>query len=317
MGPIGTAVAASPVDWGPVAVDPRVAAAVRAAPLVTGVRHVGRVGSTQDEVRRGLADGDGPGWLLVADAQSVGRGRHGRRWEDGPGPLASLRASIALVPPPGPPGWVPLAVGLAVRDAVAGLLGTPTPASASSMAGTPAPARPAVAVKWPNDVVLIAPGASLVVASKCAGVLVERQGDAASCIDVVGVGIDLDWRDADVTGDDARTQRRWVSVAESTDVAPDPVGALVGLIEGLDRWVGALARGGTDAARVIDEVRHACATIGQSVTVVRPGGATITGRASDLDGQGRLVVTTGGGDVTVDAGEVTLAPDASLTEVIP
>lgn len=276
--------APAPRGWGDVVADGRVVAALAAGAVVRAVRPVGRVGSTQDEVRADLARGAAPGTLLVADGQATGRGRHGRRWDDGPTPLASLRVSVAVASPPVAPGWVPLAVGLAARDAVVALV-----------------AARRVAVKWPNDVVLVPPGGDLTDARKCAGVLVERLVDGTASRDVIGVGIDLDWRGA--------PPRPWTSVAEAVGAAVDPALALVALLAGLERWVGALARGGPGPDEVRARVRETCATLGRTVTVARPGGATLTGRAVDLDAAGRLVVATADGPVPVDAGEVTLAPD--------
>ena len=73
------------------------------------------VGSTNAELAR-----DPRVWRVVtAEEQRAGRGRHDRAWTTTPG--TSIAASI-LVPRPAsaPPGWVPLVVGLALRDALSG-----------------------------------------------------------------------------------------------------------------------------------------------------------------------------------------------------
>lgn len=97
--------------------------------------------------------------LLVAEAQTAGRGRLGRAWQATPG--ASLTFSLALpLAPRGAGCWhgLSLAVGLALADAL-----DPQPDDA----------RPQLALKWPNDLWLWdAPGQG----RKLGGVLIETAG---------------------------------------------------------------------------------------------------------------------------------------------
>src|SRR4029453_12363481 len=102
------------------------------------------------------------GVTVVADAQTRGRGREGRRWHLAPG--RGLALSVALFQGCDGPGagTVPLAAGLA-RARAARRLGL------------------AVRLKWPNDV--------LAGARKLCGILCEsrraRERDAV----VIGVGV--------------------------------------------------------------------------------------------------------------------------------
>lgn len=109
---------------------------------------VGSIESTQD-LARGLPVGS----AVVADHQTAGRGRLGRRWEAPP--RTALLASFVL--PFSPLGS--LAAGVAVAEACG----------------------PACRLKWPNDVLLDG--------RKLAGILVEVQGPTA----LVGVGVNLTW----------------------------------------------------------------------------------------------------------------------------
>jgi len=114
--------------------------------------------STQDEAT--ARAGDAP-VLVVADRQSAGRGRSGRRWETAPRAMA---ASLAIRPS----AWHTAAFGrLSLIAALAGraVLGDD------------------VACKWPND--LLREGA------KVAGLLLEAVGDLV----VVGLGVNLWWPD--------------------------------------------------------------------------------------------------------------------------
>jgi BirA family biotin operon repressor/biotin-[acetyl-CoA-carboxylase] ligase len=104
--------------------------------------------STQD-VARGLPVGS----VVVADQQTSGRGRLGRRWDAPPG--SALLASFVLPVRP----LASLAAGVAAAEACG----------------------PSVRLKWPNDLLLDG--------RKVAGVLVERRGERC----VVGIGVNLTW----------------------------------------------------------------------------------------------------------------------------
>lgn len=127
----------------------------------------GEIDSTNAEALRLAAAGEaGPLWI-AAERQSAGRGRRGRRWESAPG---ALFASLLLRPAamrPDAGSAAPLlsfAAALAVCDACADLNRE---------------AAPALAVKWPNDVLLSG--------GKVAGVLLEAVDGALA----VGVGLNL------------------------------------------------------------------------------------------------------------------------------
>lgn len=127
--------------------------------------HYAETGSTQDDARRLAERGKALPLLVVADRQTLGRGRSGRAWETAPRALA---CSLAVRPdwPTASWGPIPLLAGLAAREALAELAGV------------------APRLKWPNDL--------FVGGDKLGGILVEVSGDVA----IVGVGINLWWPDA-------------------------------------------------------------------------------------------------------------------------
>ena len=89
------------------------------------------------------------------------------------------------------------------------------------------------------------------------------------------------------------------------DLTPTREGVLLGVVaavrEGYDAW----QVGGSEAAsRLASSYVAACATVGQDVRVDLPGGTAISGRAVDVDIDGRLVVETGDGVEKVGAGDV-------------
>jgi BirA family biotin operon repressor/biotin-[acetyl-CoA-carboxylase] ligase len=99
---------------------------------------------------------------LVAARQTAGRGRQGRTWFDGAGNFMGSTAVHRRYGDP-PPPTLALLAGLALHEAVAGLL--------------PADARPVL--KWPNDL--------MVGGAKLAGILLEAVGDSV----IVGIGVNL------------------------------------------------------------------------------------------------------------------------------
>lgn len=114
-------------------------------------RYLGTVTSTQD-VLRAWADAPARA-LVVAERQTQGRGRRGRRWES---PAGNLYFSLLLGPDVD--DWLPLRAGVALAEvAQVGWL------------------------KWPND--LVAPDGR-----KLGGILVERSGGRI----LLGVGLNID-----------------------------------------------------------------------------------------------------------------------------
>jgi BirA family biotin operon repressor/biotin-[acetyl-CoA-carboxylase] ligase len=119
------------------------------------------------------------------------------------------------------------------------------------------------ALKWPNDL--------LVGEAKLAGILAEATGSAV----VVGMGLNVHAGPPGAAWADTSAGRR---VGRS-----DLLGAyLAGLDQRLGRW--------DDIAR---EYRATCATVGRRVTVVQ-GEEHLTGRATGLDDDGRLLVEVDG-----------------------
>lgn len=132
----------------------------------TDVRWVEETDSTNsrllDDARAGAAEGR----VLVADHQTAGRGRLGRRWEAPPG--SALLVSVLVRPslPVARAHLVTMAAGLAASDACDAVAGV----------------RPGL--KWPNDLV--------VDDAKLAGLLAESvvDGEALRAL-VVGMGLNV------------------------------------------------------------------------------------------------------------------------------
>jgi len=130
------------------------------------------VTESTNRVAAEMADRGCPhGSIVVADAQTAGRGRMGRRWVSPPGKNIYLSM---LLRPPVPADAVPrlsLVAGLALADAVESL-------------GVPAH------LKWPNDLYLDG--------KKAAGILAEAASDPAGVRHLVlGVGVNVNMEEED------------------------------------------------------------------------------------------------------------------------
>jgi BirA family biotin operon repressor/biotin-[acetyl-CoA-carboxylase] ligase len=124
------------------------------------LRRLARTPSTQDVVREAAGAGAQEGFCCVADEQTAGRGRSGRRWLAPPG--TALLMSLLLRRRREVAAAVPLLAGLAVADAITSLTGV------------------SCRLKWPNDV--------LAGSAKLGGILTEVEAGGGI---VLGLGINL------------------------------------------------------------------------------------------------------------------------------
>lgn len=234
---------------------------------------VAETGSTNaDLLARASAGEDIDGAVLLAEHQTAGRGRHGRHWSAPARSQLSLSVGVAAdtVPTSGW-GWLTLATGVAVADAIAEVSGLP------------------VGLKWPNDV--------MVGDGKLAGILAEVA--APKQLIVVGLGLNVTMT-ADEAPDPAAVSLAMLGAPViDRDFWADRI--LRHLASRIAAW---RAAGGADDALKADYRRHSC-TLGARVRADLPGDERVEGLAEAIDDTGRLVIDTGGRTVTVSAGDVT------------
>ncbi len=127
-----------------------------------------RIGSTNDEALRWAEAGAADWSLVLAEEQTAGRGRQGRKWHTPPG--AALAISLILRPRPVERRWPARLTALAAL-------------ALYQVLRNMAPTLPA-GIKWPNDV--------LINGKKVAGVLVETfwEADLPQAF-VVGMGVNV------------------------------------------------------------------------------------------------------------------------------
>ncbi|MGV0642884.1 biotin--[acetyl-CoA-carboxylase] ligase [Mycolicibacterium sp. XJ879] len=244
---------------------------IGASPLWRRIDVVAETGSTNADLIARAQRGEAvDGAVLVAENQTAGRGRQGRSWSAVP--YAQITVSVgvdAAAVPSQAWGWLPLATGVAIVDAVA---------DTGVQAG----------LKWPNDV--------LAGGGKLAGILAEVA--AASQAVVVGIGLNVSLTGAEI-GVPGVT-----SLVELGGPAPDRQQLLQRVLHELGRRFEAWRRhGGADPALIAD-YRARSLTLGTPVRAMLPGGQEIVGVARDIDEQGRLDIDTDGALTKVSAGDI-------------
>jgi BirA family biotin operon repressor/biotin-[acetyl-CoA-carboxylase] ligase len=233
---------------------------------------VAETGSTNADLLARAAGGeDIAGTVLLAENQLAGRGRNGRSWSAVPGTQILMSVGVPTAGVPGAAwGWLPLATGLAVLDALA--------RHSTVRAG----------LKWPNDV--------LVDGCKLAGILAEVTVGPADPVVIVGVGLNVSQRADELPDSAAATS---LAVLGS---APDRAELVVALLRELDRRLAQWRAG--PAAALLADYRAASVTVGSRVRALQPGDRQVIGDAVAVDDQGRLVIDTEDGPVAVSAGDI-------------
>jgi BirA family transcriptional regulator, biotin operon repressor / biotin---[acetyl-CoA-carboxylase] ligase len=230
------------------------------------------VGSTNDVVRGWLADGTPEVCVAVADEQTDGRGRDGRRWLAPPG--AALLVSLGVRPTWLAPErvWrVAATASLAMAEA------------AEVVAGLP---DGAIRLKWPNDLVIeasgpptsgipVGPGALEI--RKVAGVLGETDGlGTTDPRAVMGLGINTDWAAADFPSDLTGSM---TSLREASGGRIDNAALLVTFLRLLEIRIESLRDGRFDVAAWSGRQ----ATTGRVVDLIAPDGGVVTIQAVGVD----------------------------------
>ena len=257
---------------------PLSAVALRRALLVPGALYTRldltpSTGSTNADVAAAARDGAEEGLVLVAEAQTAGRGRLGRAWQSPP--RAGITASVLLRPgqavevrgwPAAPPSWyglLPLLAGVALVETVRRL------------------GEVDAVLKWPNDL--------LIDGRKCAGILAETvpgpAGGPPAAV-VVGVGLNVTLREPELPRPDVTS----LQLAGASCVDRDPLlrALLRAFADGYGRWRAA----GGDPVRsgLIESYRFHCATIGARVNVALPGGTEIVDDVTGVADDGALLI---------------------------
>ncbi len=228
-----------------------------------------KLDSTNAEAARIAASVTVPTWLL-AHVQTAARGRRGRAWIH---PADNFAASLIMRPMGRLDQWAlrSFVASLALADTVAALIGR----------------TEAIALKWPNDVLLNN--------GKLAGILLESLADHL----VIGVGVNL--RSAPEASQVEPHAIRPVSLAGETGTVVTPQELLTPLAAHFAKYDAQLERFGFAPIRTAWLAR--AANLGQPVRAV-VGHVTHFGIFKDVDGTGNLILQTAQGTLSIPAAEV-------------
>jgi BirA family biotin operon repressor/biotin-[acetyl-CoA-carboxylase] ligase len=249
--------------------------ALQAPGVAIPVAVAGEVESTMIEIARAAANGAPSGSVCLAEHQRAGRGRRGRAWVSPLGANLYLSMLWRFAEGLGALAGLNLAVGVAVREALATL--------GLARAG----------LKWPNDVV--------VDGRKIAGVLVEAGGQwNGPCHALIGVGVN--WSMPQVAA--AAIDQPWIDVRQ---VAGAPVSRNLGAAALVARLRAALVGFEQVGAEAALEQWHEHDVLRGREVVVRDAGAAWNGIAQSVDAGGRLwVLREGAGLAPVAAADVSV-----------
>ena len=231
------------------------------------------VGSTNEVLKELAAQGAPEGMLVIADQQTAGRGRLGRKWlaPSGASLLLSLLFRPDLAPSQAP--RLTMLCSLAIADAIEGLTGLPA------------------GLKWPNDIFI---------RGKKAGGILTESGTTGERLDYVVVGTGLNVNLAVSTLPELRGVATSLSQELGQEVSR--LELLWKILEGIETRYNSLRRGDSPhqewAARLIN--------LGRQVQVTTPQGVLV-GWAEGVDSDGALILRLPDGQrKRILAGDVTL-----------
>ncbi|MDR0700805.1 MAG: biotin--[acetyl-CoA-carboxylase] ligase [Azoarcus sp.] len=218
---------------------------------------------------------DGKVHVLAATRQAAGRGRRGRQWLAWPGGSLTFSVLWHFVPASSAPAGLSLAVGLALVRALEKL------------------GVAAVALKWPNDV--------LVHGAKLAGVLVELlPGRRAAPAAVIGIGLNLRLpANAIIPGQAGGA----TDLVREMGEPPAREHLLAAILTELHPMLATYERAGFGLLRNAWQKRNAFANL---PVQVNGESANIAGICLGADEDGALLVHTAAGVRRILAGEVSL-----------
>ena len=217
--------------------------------------------STSSELLRRADRGAPGGTVIVADAQSAGRGRRGRPWLSAAADSLTFSLLWRFSGPATQLAGLSLAVGVAVAQALEGL------------------GARRVALKWPNDVLLARDDGH----AKLAGILIELSSDRRGTQAIIGIGINLQPPAGDLPQPAA-------GLAEELPELPDRHDLLAALLAALADVLDRFAAGGFAALQSAWQRRHAWQ--GLPVRLLQDDAVEGEGICLGADSDGALLVET-------------------------
>jgi len=235
------------------------------------VQRVAETGSTNTDLFAGAKSGAQHHTALMADNQTAGRGRLDRTWEAQSG--ANLLVSLLFREPQ---SEISLCQRIVAVSAVRACRKFTT---SDQTASSP------IKLKWPNDLLLRE--------KKFGGML--SVADVDQTFIVVGIGINISW------APEYAAKLNDLELKQSVE----PIDLLRALLEQIN-IVEKLSR-----QQLHDEYVELLSTLSKVVRVELTNGNVVSGRATSLDADGRLVIETEGEKRLIDTGDVVHLRDAN------
>jgi len=223
-----------------------------------------------------LARGDAPeGTCVLADVQTGGRGRLGRKWLAPPG--GAILTSVILRPriPPVHAPMITLAAGVAVNRAIRRVTDLDPH------------------IKWPNDI--------LIGDRKVAGILTEMaaESDRVHFV-IVGIGVNVNLEMKDMPDEILQIA---TSLKIETGRAVSRNYLLISLYQEIEGAYRRFVQQGPPA--IVEEWENLARIRGRAISATTATGAKVAGTAIGLDDDGALLIKTGGGAIyRINAGDV-------------
>jgi BirA family biotin operon repressor/biotin-[acetyl-CoA-carboxylase] ligase len=232
------------------------------------------VASTNTLAMEMAAQGAAEGTTVIAETQTGGKGRLGRKWIS---PKGNLYLSVILRPniPTYKAPLITLMGAVAVASAIRRTCGVQA------------------AIKWPNDI--------LISGKKVAGLLTEMSAEPDRIKHIaLGIGVDVNMALGELPLD---IRALTTTLAAQAGRKIDRTALLRQILIDLEHWYRVFLHNDTDVLREWEQLNM---TIGKRVAVSGLG-ETLEGLAQGIDSEGRLIIRFNDGSVkTVAAGDVTI-----------
>ncbi|HET6446015.1 MAG TPA: biotin--[acetyl-CoA-carboxylase] ligase [candidate division Zixibacteria bacterium] len=237
------------------------------------------IDSTNTRLRKMSDQGEPEGSVVLAEYQSLGKGRLGRQWH---APTASSLLFSMLFRPEWPSDqaqWLMMIAGLSAIEAIKQVAGLD------------------LRLKWPNDIVI----GDEPPWRKCGGVLLEGEmEESVFSSAVVGVGINVNISTAQLPETASRATSLQVEAGRAIPRLP----LLLNYLAIMEHRYEEASKG----VSPLTGWRSALVNIGQRVRAeIESGEAAIEGMAVDVDATGRLLIRDSSGTLhTITAADVTI-----------
>ena len=220
------------------------------------------------------ADGAPEGTVVIAETQTGGKGRRGRKWIS---PKGNLYFSVVLRPniPIHKAPLITLMGAVAVAEAIRTTCGLEA------------------GIKWPNDI--------LISGKKVSGLLTEMSAEQDRIRHIVlGIGVDVNMEMGELPPD---VYRLTTTLAAEVGTKINRTALLQQVLRDLERWYQKFLGNEKD---VLNEWKKLNMTVGNRITVSGAGEA-LDGLAQGVDSDGRLIVRLDNGTIrALAAGDVTI-----------